>query len=163
MDVRTKIRQRLAEWLDRRRSPRAQPRVRAFYWDGAKSAPHDVRDISGVGAYIVTEIKWYLGTMVDVTLEPGEAASSNGHRSELTHRVSAVVTRVGEDGIAVEFLHKTGKQRRNFEKLLRQMAEEQANGQPDAGDRGQSLLEFALILPMLLLLIVNVVNFGAFF
>ena len=163
MDLVTKIRERVAAWLDRRRAPRRCLALRAFYWDGAQSAPHDVRDISGVGAYIVTEIKWYLGTMVDLTLEPGIAASSNGHRPALTHRISAVVTRAGEDGIAVEFLHKTAKQRRAFERLLKQMGDEHQNNTGKRTERGQSLLEFALILPLLLLLIVNVVNFGAFF
>ena len=34
---------------------------------------------------------------------------------------------------------------------------------PSGGHRGASLVEFALVLPLLLILIVNVVNFGGFF
>ena len=39
----------------------------------------------------------------------------------------------------------------------------QATGERRRGSRGQALIEFALILPILFLLIVNVVNFGGMF
>src|ERR1051325_8371768 len=37
VEVRSRIREQIAKWLDRRRSPRARLLLRAFYWDGAQS------------------------------------------------------------------------------------------------------------------------------
>jgi Flp pilus assembly protein TadG len=165
MGLVTKIRQNIATWLDRRRSPRRSIPVRAFYWDGSGSTPHEVRNISGVGAYIVTEMKWYRGTIMDVIFEPGTAAASNGVRPALSHIVTSKVTRIGEDGIGIEFLHKTHKDLRNFERIMRKMADQKpkVKAAGNSSEQGQSLLEFSLILPLLLLLVVNLINFGAFF
>jgi Flp pilus assembly protein TadG len=164
MSLVTGIQKRIATLFDRRRAPRRRVAVRAFYWDGVNSAPHDVRDISAVGAYIVTDMKWYSGTLLDLIIEPGVAHSSNGQRPPLSHRMSCKVVRVEADGIGVEFLHHDKKQRRNFAHLLGKMAIEGSKmASHSKSEHGQSLIEFSLILPLLLLLIVNVVNFGAFF
>jgi Flp pilus assembly protein TadG len=164
MDLVTRVRHRIATWLDRRRSPRRRLGVRAFYWDGAGAPPHDVRDISSVGAYIVTDVKWYCGTIMEVIIEPGTAVGSNGVRPALSHRITSRVARVAEDGIGIEFLHKDLKEMRSFEQVMQKLAQGAAQAKCAAGgEHGQSLLEFAMILPILVLLIVNVVNFGAFF
>ncbi len=45
------------------------PQLAAYYWNGANAVPHSVRDISSTGAYIVTEERWHLGTILMVTLQ----------------------------------------------------------------------------------------------
>src|ERR1019366_451978 len=63
-------------WLQRwwstelRQAPRhPAPGLEAFYWDGLPPSPHDVRDISSTGLYLVTDERWYPGTLVLMTLQ----------------------------------------------------------------------------------------------
>jgi len=41
----------------------------AYYWTGAAPAHHGIRDISSTGFYLVTEERWYPGTLVMMTLQ----------------------------------------------------------------------------------------------
>jgi hypothetical protein len=63
-------------WFERWWSPdpRRAPRVpgnglAAYYWNGALPAAHGIRDISSSGVYVVTEERWYPGTLVLMTLQ----------------------------------------------------------------------------------------------
>ncbi len=63
---------------DRRRSDRMPaPKLGVYYWTGAKPEQHEVRDISPTGIYIVTEERWYLGTIVKMTLQMTDSADVN--------------------------------------------------------------------------------------
>jgi hypothetical protein len=100
-------------WLDRfwspdpRRAPRdASPRLAAYYWTGAAPAAHDIRDISSTGMYIVTEERWYPGTLVLMTLQRTDDGD------ELTERSVAVLSRAvrwGEDGVGLQFILPRGQ------------------------------------------------------
>jgi hypothetical protein len=95
-------------WLERfwspdpRRAPReATPRLAAYYWTGAAPEAHSIRDISSTGLYIVTEERWYPGTLVLMTLQ----RTDNGE--EVTERSVAVLSRAvrwGEDGVGLQFI-----------------------------------------------------------
>ena len=41
----------------------------AYYWTGAAPAAHNIKDISSSGLYVVTEERWYPGTLVMMTLQ----------------------------------------------------------------------------------------------
>ena len=63
-------------WLERwwspdpRKAPRElAPGLAAYYWNGAAPKAHAVRDISPTGLYVVTEERWYPGTLVLMTLQ----------------------------------------------------------------------------------------------
>ena len=63
-------------WLQRwwspdpRRAPREPAKgLAAYYWTGAPPAAHSIRDISSTGLYVVTEERWYPGTLVLMTLQ----------------------------------------------------------------------------------------------
>ena len=50
---------------DPRKAPRVkEPGLAAYYWNGAAPVAHGVRDISSSGLYVVTEERWYPGTLV---------------------------------------------------------------------------------------------------
>jgi hypothetical protein len=105
-------------WLERfwspdpRRAPRdASPRLAAYYWTGAAPEAHNVRDISSTGIYVVTEERWYPGTLVLMTLQRTDDGD------EITERSVAVLSRAvrwGEDGVGLQFiLPKAGDARRS--------------------------------------------------
>lgn len=155
------------EWLigrERRRAERRKTvRLIAHYWDGAAPRGHDIRDISSTGLYLLTEQRWYPGTLVTMSLQRAGLPDSDPDRSI---RVNAKVVRSDSDGVGLAFvttekhLHDTapgafldGSDRKALRRFLDRLR----------SSAGQSLIEYALLLPLLLLLIVNVVNFAGFF
>lgn len=153
------------DWLtsvERRGAGRQQmlPLI-AHYWDGGVPIAHRVRDISSQGMYLLTRQRWYPGTLVMLSLQRQDLAASDPHRAIA---VKGKVVRSGQDGVGFSFVMNKdprrdhnelpgGADRKAFESFLRGFKENQ----------GQALVEYILMLPLLFLLIVNVVNFGAFF
>lgn len=141
----------------------------AYYWDGANPIAHQVRDASPTGMFLLTEHRWYPGTVLAMTLQHTAVDAEDPQRAIA---VNARVVRTGDDGVGFEFILP------EKEKELQQLAGMPAPminkkrmksfmdhlGEGKLGDtRGQSLIEFALALPLIFLLILNVVNFGGFF
>ena len=160
----------VTSWLERllsrerRRAERKSPsHLVAHYWDGAAPLAHDIRDISATGLYLLTDQRWYPGTLVTMSLQRSSVPDTDPDGS-IT--VKGKVIRSGADGVGLAFAmpakepgraaHSTfpdGADRKTFQRFLKNV---QSN-------RGQALIEYALILPILFLLIINVVNFGGFF
>lgn len=126
-------------WLERwwspdpRKAPReTAPGIAAYYWNGAAPEAHGVRDISSTGIYVVTEERWYPGTLVLMTLQRTEDGEKTAERciSVLTRAV-----RWGQDGVGLQFVLDDGKDpkqarneltiegadRREFERFLQQL------------------------------------------
>ena len=87
---------------DRRRAKRqtALPLV-AHYWDGAAPQPHQVRDISLAGMYLLTDVRWYPKTLVRMTLTRSDMADTDPDRSIA---VTTQVVRPGDDGVGFAFI-----------------------------------------------------------
>lgn len=85
----------------RRAERRTMPGLVAFYWDGGIPAPRSVREISLTGMYLVTEERWYLGTIVRLVLQQMETTDADADRS-ITIQAKAV--RWGKDGVGLLFL-----------------------------------------------------------
>jgi len=161
------------DWLfseDRRRAPRhdSLPLV-VFYWDGAEPVPHAVLNISLNGLYLLTKQRWYPGTVVTMTLQRAQAAVNDAARSIA---VFGRVVRAGKDGVAVEFIWPKAPDPRKPETLSGKEADMETFKQfftkikADKrlqAERGQALVEYILVLPILFLLVVNMINFGGFF
>jgi len=103
-------------WLDRWWSPdpRRAPRERgeglaAYYWTGATPEPHEVKDISSSGLYLVTEERWYPGTLVLMTLTRTDAGEEYAERSIAVH---SRAVRWGNDGVGLQFVLAEGQARR---------------------------------------------------
>jgi Flp pilus assembly protein TadG len=120
-----------------------------------------VRDISARGLYLLTEQRWYPGTVVVMSLQREDLATSDPLR---TISITAMVIRSGEDGVGFSFVMdkdnyanrtdlSAGTDKRTFERFLRQFKE----------DHGQALIEYVMMLPLLFLLILNLINFAGFF
>jgi hypothetical protein len=88
---------------DRRRTERyTAPHLAAYYWTGAQTPPHSVRDISSTGTYLVTEDRWHPGTLLMITLQKPATAADN--RSSRSIRVQSKVIRSGTDGVGLAFV-----------------------------------------------------------
>ena len=95
-------------WLQRwwspdpQRAPRERaPGLAAYYWNGVASKAHSVRDISATGLYVVTEERWYPGTLILMTLQSTQAGEEMAERSI---SVLSRAVRWGNDGVGLQFV-----------------------------------------------------------
>jgi len=156
------VKWRLLKWLtfsDRRLHKRHPvPGVAAYYWEGKTPTAHPVKDISLSGAYISTDERWIVDTLLMITLQRKEEISDAADSITVPCRV----VRHGEDGIGVQFMP-TSKQ--DHQALKRFVSLVTGGGDSRAkppGTKGEAVVECALVVPILFLLIVNAFNFGAF-
>ena len=98
----------LGVWLkdlisrERRRAKRKNSSALvAYYWDGSAPVAHTVRDASTSGFYLLTDQRWYRGTMIRMTLQE-KSISSNGKGRSI--EVLARVIRSGTDGVGFAFV-----------------------------------------------------------
>jgi hypothetical protein len=103
-------------WLQRMLTPdpreaqREQPlNLSAYYWNNDAPRAHRVRDISTTGLYLITEERWYPGTLVLMTLQEKE-----GEKPNTDHPISvyARVIRWGMDGVGLQFVLEDTKSKR---------------------------------------------------
>jgi hypothetical protein len=95
-------------WLERwwspdpRKAPReASPGLAAYYWAGGPAAAQTVKNISSTGLYVVTEERWYPGTLILMTLQITDAGEQVAER---TIRVQSRAVRWGKDGVGLQFV-----------------------------------------------------------
>jgi Flp pilus assembly protein TadG len=119
-----------------------------------------VRNISRDGLYLCSKESWYMGSLVTLALEC--TAGPNVGQPVLRARV----VRQDKDGVAMEFIWVRMEERKNWNGLLPRITNAASKRRPawqDAGaPAGAALVEVALVLPLLLLLLLNGVNFGMY-
>ena len=104
-------------WLERWWSPdpRKAPReisdgLAAYYWTGGPTEAHPIRDVSATGLYVVTEERWYPGTLVLMTLQIMDGVEEIEERSITVH---SRAVRWGNDGVGLQFVLARNQQVRN--------------------------------------------------
>jgi PilZ domain len=101
---------------DRRKSERqAISSLGAYYWTGGAPVSHGIRDISATGLYLVTEERWYPGTLIMMTLQKKDQAEGN---PEGSISVQSKAVRWGTDGVGLEFILPEFTDRRRGQNLL---------------------------------------------
>jgi CheY-like chemotaxis protein len=85
-----------------RKAPRESfPGLAAHFWTGDTPVEHRIRDISQTGLYVITDERWFAGTVVRMTLtDSGESTNKNS----ITANTSVV--RWGDDGVGLTFVMK---------------------------------------------------------
>jgi Flp pilus assembly protein TadG len=150
-------------WLVKQGPPRkkramryANPGLVAYYWDGGAPKKHVVKDISSTGVYVYTKELWCVGTIVALTLQ--DAGDREGKAAVPPIVLPCRVVRHGEDGIGFNFMFQGNEARKALKRFMRSAGfqESRASG----SDRGQALLEFVAVIPMLFLLIALAFNFA---
>jgi len=160
----------ILEWLvwptfreTRRAELRDDVPLVAHYWDGGAPMAHKVREISSDKLYLVTDQRWYPGTLVMLSLQREDVPATDPHR---VITVKGQVVGSDENGVSFALVlpEKSrrdlarealpgGADRKTFRHFLKRLQE----------SSGQALIEYALILPLVFLIIVNLINFGGFF
>jgi uncharacterized membrane protein (UPF0127 family) len=124
----------LQNWLstDRRRADRqALPGLVAYYWTGSTPRAYQIADISSSGFYVLTEERWFPGTMVLMTLQRTDRTGKNLDDSIA---VQSRVVRWGSDGLGLAFvlsravdpnngesLRENGADRKTLERFLERL------------------------------------------
>jgi len=140
----------------------SEPDLRAFYWDGAESPGCQVRDISVAGLYLRTHDRWYPGTIVRLVLRKNGGDKPPASNESLV--VNATVVRDDSDGVGFQFAYVKPAEHRRIVSFVRDQVKPTIS-RATRGARsaeGHAIIEYALLLPLLFLLIVNTVNFGGF-
>jgi hypothetical protein len=73
----------------------------AYYWTGATPTAQAIRDISSKGLYVVTQERWYPGTLVLFTLQRTDTEDGIG---QCSIRVYTRAVRKGKDGVGLQFV-----------------------------------------------------------
>jgi PilZ domain len=109
---------------DRRRAERElSPDLAAHYWTGGTPIEHNIRDISSSGLFLVTEERWYPGTLLIVTLQRKDKAEDSPERSI---SVQSKAVRWGSDGVGLEFVVLDAQDPRRGQSMLAGGADRQA-------------------------------------
>ena len=148
--------------VDRRRSPRTQANcLQLAYWDGSQGVRR-IREVSSHGAFVETQDQWCAGTILrthliaelplpglsegvaqGVSTPENVATESSGNRNVLhtksarqTETVSIPlncrVVRLVHEGICVDFMHRSKKQRLAVESFLLTVRERTRTGEANA-------------------------------
>jgi len=93
--------ERLFSKDNRRAERKLRPPLIAHYWTGAAPAGQGIQDISATGLYLMTEQRWYLGTVVKIILQRTDAADES---VEDSIAVMARVVRADSNGVGFQFV-----------------------------------------------------------
>jgi hypothetical protein len=85
----------------RKASRDAVPGLAAYYWTGGAPKAHPVRDVSSLGLFVVTEERWYPGTLILMTLQELESGTQIVEHSVSVH---SRAVRWGDDGVGLQFI-----------------------------------------------------------
>jgi len=112
--------ERIKSWWRRGDRPPdgVQRLLAAYYWDGAVPVPHEVREVSTQGAYIVTSEKWYPGTIMNLSLAYKQQPAASNPAANLGIGVRSKVVSHGPDGVSVEFVYVNRRERQDLMKFL---------------------------------------------
>jgi uncharacterized membrane protein (UPF0127 family) len=95
-------------WIERwwspdpRKAPRIPaPGLAAYFWNGTALEAHGIRDISSTGVYVVTEERWYPGTLVLMMLQRTDVGEQV---KEHSIAVKTRAVRWGRDGVGLQFV-----------------------------------------------------------
>jgi hypothetical protein len=103
----------LHRWWTRTPDPRRAARepaadLEAYYWNGDAPEAHKVRDISSTGLYLITDSRWYPGTVLLMNLQQTGVGEQPGKYAIPVH---SLVIRSGPDGVGLQFVLDEGKKK----------------------------------------------------
>ncbi len=85
-----------------RKAPRGTlPGLAAYYWTGAAPKARSIKDISATGLYVVTEERWYPGTLILMTVQEADSGQEGVGRSIA---IQSRAVRWGNDGVGLQFI-----------------------------------------------------------
>jgi hypothetical protein len=107
---------------ERRRTDRfGDAQLSAYYWNGDVPVAHGIRDVSGSGIFITTDERWYLGTILRLTLDfkkDGSGGTESDSQVETVH-VWAKVVRQDAGGVGFAFMLIKASERKRMAELVK--------------------------------------------
>jgi hypothetical protein len=101
---------------DLRSAPRESlPGLAAYYWTGAPPKAHSIKNISSSGLYVITEERWYPGTLILMTLQTADDGEDNFEHAIAVH---SRAVRWGHDGVGLQFILQDAPAARNGQNSL---------------------------------------------
>jgi hypothetical protein len=101
---------------DQRSAPReSMPGLAAYYWTGAAPRAHSIKNISSSGLYVITEERWYPGTLILMTLQSAGDGEDNFEHAIAVH---SRAVRWGNDGVGLQFIPQDAPAVRNGQNSL---------------------------------------------
>jgi hypothetical protein len=101
----------------RKASRESLPGLAAYFWTGGVPQQHDIRDVSPTGLYVLTEERWFPGTVVRMTLTDSRTTDPN-----CSITANTMVVRWGNDGVGLQFVLQDAKDMRRGPVQLDHMA-----------------------------------------
>ena len=87
---------------DQRHAPRESlPGLAAYYWTGSAPKANSIKDISSAGLYVITEERWYPGTLILMTLQSAIDGEGNFEHAIAVH---SRAVRWGNDGVGLQII-----------------------------------------------------------
>jgi hypothetical protein len=133
---------------ERRRADRLpSPKLGAYYWTNAAPKAHEIRDISSTGLYLLTDERWYPGTLVMVTLQKKQAPGAD---PEPSLSVQSKAVRWGADGVGLEFILSDSRNSGSGQSVLKDGADRKSLEKFLAGfeaDQGEAIVNY-VVLPL---------------
>lgn len=77
------------------------PGLAAYYWNGGSPTEHAIRDISSTGLFLMTQERWYPGTLLVMTLQKRDRSVDDPERAL---SVQSKAVRWDIDGVGLEFV-----------------------------------------------------------
>lgn len=95
--------------LDRRKAHRESvDNLVASFWTGGAPTVDAIRDVSTTGLYVVTAERWYLGTVVRMTLTKADPMRSG---AQISICVRGEAIRWGNDGVGLRFVFESTRRK----------------------------------------------------
>jgi hypothetical protein len=131
----------------------------AFYPDGSTPLAHCVQNASAAGFYLLTDQRWYPGTVLTMTLQKKNVPKGEKGRCI---EVLARVIRADENGVAFAFVLPHGHESDRDSLPLSRLADEKGLGNFLRGlkeDEANVSIEFALLAALVPLLVAGILEF----
>ena len=109
------------------------PAIVAYYFDGGAPNRNTVKDISQTGAYVCTEARWCVGTIIWIAFQK-EAGDDNGTSSVPSITLPCKVVWEGPDGFGVHFVMTDRKQRKTLEQFIHGAVTKDSQQRPQAAN-----------------------------
>lgn len=88
----------------------ALPGLEAYFWNGGVPQPCAIQDISSTGMYVLTEERWYPGTLIQMTVKK---SSTEAKGVEASISLLARANRWGNNGVGLSFVVRNGRKSRD--------------------------------------------------
>ncbi len=102
------------------------PGLVAHYWDGGAPKERPVSDISFTGAYLGATERWYVGTILTITLQQQARENGTALAAPFVSVLCKVVRQDSDGGVGVRFMMQGNEERKALKRFIRDILGKEA-------------------------------------